>query len=168
MAGARLIKIADLPPQTWKNGGGVTYEIAADPPRDPAEDGAAAPKDFRWRISRALIERDGPFSVFPGMTRWILLLDGDGFTLSFAERAKLYVSQRFTLEEFPGASLAHCALNGGPCSVLNVIARQDVALRVNIARSLAPLPSHGHALVAERAVSIRLDDRQILQVAEVG
>ncbi|WP_298728746.1 HutD family protein [uncultured Ferrovibrio sp.] len=163
MKGSRLIRLADIPPQPWKNGGGITYEIAADPPSNPETKAAFA--GFRWRISRALIERDGPFSVFPGMTRWILLLDGEGFTLSFSDRAKLHVIRRHHPEQFPGAALAQCRLQAGPCSVLNVIAREDIALRVNVVTSHAPLPSLGHALISDHGVGIRLDERHVLNVA---
>lgn len=156
--GGKLVRIDALQPQPWKNGGGTTAEIACDPP-------GAGWKDFNWRISRASIDKDGAFSVFPGMMRWILLLDGNGFTLSFADRAKLYMTERFALESFPGDGITHCQLSAGPCSVLNVIARADIPVRVNVVRSMAPLPSLGHALVTDTGTSIRLDDRSVLHVA---
>jgi len=156
--GGKLVRMDALKPQPWKNGGGMTAEIASDPP-------GAGLKDFNWRISLATIDKDGAFSVFPGMMRWILLLDGNGFTLSFADRAKLYMTERFKLESFPGDGIAHCSLSGGPCSVLNVIARVDAPVRVNVVRSMAPLPSLGHALVTSTGTSVRLDDRNVLNVA---
>lgn len=161
--GSRLVKLADIPPQPWKNGGGVTYEIAADPSHK-GNDGASR-ADFHWRISRAVIERDGPFSVFPGMIRWLVLLDGEGFTLSFTDRAKLHVTRRFHIEQFPGGSLAHCKLLADSCSVLNVIAREDIALRVNVVLSRAALPSLGHAMISDNDVNVRLDERHVLNVA---
>lgn len=163
MKGSRLIRLADISPQPWKNGGGITYEIAADPSRPDGTGGTLG--DFRWRVSRAVIERDGPFSVFPGMARWILLLDGEGFTLSFADRAKLHVHRRHHLEHFPGSALAHCQLHAGPCSVLNVIAREDIPLRVNVVASRAALPSLGHAMVSDHGVGVRLDERHVLNMA---
>lgn len=157
-AGGKLVRLDALKLQPWKNGGGMTAEIACDPP-------GVGLKDFNWRISRAEIDKDGAFSAFPGMMRWILLLDGNGFTLSFADRGKLFVSDRFALESFAGDGIAHCALNAGPCGVLNVIARLDLPMRVNVVRSMAALPSLGHALVAETGVSVRLDERHVLHVA---
>lgn len=156
--GGKLVRVDALKTQPWKNGGGTTAEIACDPP-------GAGWKDFNWRISRATIDKDGTFSVFPGMMRWILLLDGNGFTLSFADRAKLYMTERFKLESFPGDGITHCQLSGGPCSVLNVIARLETPVRVNVARSMAPLPSLNHALVTQTGTSIRLDERHVLNVA---
>lgn len=158
MRGGTLVRMDALQRQPWKNGGGTTAEIACDPP-------GAGWKDFNWRVSRASIDKDGAFSVFPGMTRWILLLDGNGFTLSFADRAKLHLSERFALETFPGDGITHCRLDAGPCTVINVIARPDLPVRVNVVRSLAPLPSLGHALVANTGISIRLDERHVLNIA---
>src|SRR3546814_16047971 len=66
MTAPRLIDLAALPLQPWKNGSGVTSELAIDPPGATAE-------NFRWRISLARIAQDGPFSAFPGITRWITL-----------------------------------------------------------------------------------------------
>ncbi|MFY3435275.1 HutD family protein [Achromobacter mucicolens] len=57
-----------LPPEPWKNGGGVTRTLAADP-------------DGRWRVSIADIERDGPYSRFPGYDRVSVVLSGEGVTL---------------------------------------------------------------------------------------
>lgn len=156
--GGKLVRLDALQPQPWKNGGGTTAEIAGDPP-------GAGWKEFNWRISRATIDKDGAFSVFPGMMRWILLLDGNGFTLSFADRAKLHLGERFALETFPGDGITHCRLNAGPCTVINVIARPELPVRVNVVRSMAPLPSLGHALVTMTGTSIRLDDRSVLNIA---
>lgn len=156
--GGKLVRLDALKPQPWKNGGGTTAEIACDPP-------GAGWSEFNWRISRATIDKDGAFSVFPGMMRWILLLAGNGFTLSFADRAKLHVTERFSLESFPGDGITHCQLNAGPCHVMNVIARRDGPVRVNVVRSMAPLPSLGHALVTNIGASVRLDERAVLHVA---
>lgn len=158
VGGGKLVRLDALAPQPWKNGGGVTSEIVCEPP-------GADWKNFNWRLSRAIIEKDGAFSVFPGMLRWIVLLEGNGFTLSFADRGKLHVTERFALESFAGDGITHCTLNNGPCVVLNVIARADMLMRVNVAASRASLPSLGHALVAKTGVSVRLDERTVLHAA---
>ncbi|WP_454722807.1 MULTISPECIES: HutD/Ves family protein [Cupriavidus] len=71
---ARRFSLAALAPQPWKNGGGVTREIAAFPP-------GAGMDAFQWRVSVADIAADGPFSAFPGIDRQIVLLDGAGVRL---------------------------------------------------------------------------------------
>jgi environmental stress-induced protein Ves len=64
-----------LPRVPWKNGGGLTSEIACWPP------GADA-NSFAWRASIATIAADGPFSSYPGVDRVIVLLEGGGVRLN--------------------------------------------------------------------------------------
>lgn len=59
----------------WRNGAGVTREIAVEPSDDPAV-------PFHWRLSMADLAGDGPFSAFPGIDRVLLLLDGEGVVLT--------------------------------------------------------------------------------------
>jgi uncharacterized protein len=58
-------------PMPWKNGGGVTHEIAK------------VERDRRlvWRLSIATVASDGPFSAFPGCTRILTVLSGAGLVL---------------------------------------------------------------------------------------
>ncbi|HET9030996.1 MAG TPA: HutD family protein [Candidatus Aquilonibacter sp.] len=60
-----LLRPAEYREQRWKNGGGITHEIAADAQSDPPA----------WRISLAEIERSGAFSDFHGYDRTIVALD---------------------------------------------------------------------------------------------
>jgi environmental stress-induced protein Ves len=57
-----LFERAQLRASPWKNGGGVTREIACHPPQ-------AGMQNFDWRISIAHIGSDGDFSVFTGSSR---------------------------------------------------------------------------------------------------
>jgi environmental stress-induced protein Ves len=69
-----VLRARDVPATPWKNGGGVTREIAVHPQ-------GAGFDDFVWRLSMATVSADGPFSIFPGIDRTLLLLDGDGIEL---------------------------------------------------------------------------------------
>jgi hypothetical protein len=73
----RLLTPADYRRMPWKNGGGVTVEIAAHPAQ-------AALDAFDWRVSVADVAADGPFSRFPGVDRILLLLAGTGLHLAGA------------------------------------------------------------------------------------
>jgi environmental stress-induced protein Ves len=53
----------------WKNGGGLTREVAAAP------EGAAL-GEFDWRVSTAEVRSAGPFSIFPGVQRTLCVLEG--------------------------------------------------------------------------------------------
>lgn len=70
----RVFALADIAATPWKNGGGLTREIAVWPP-------GAGMDDFDWRVSVADIAADGPFSAFPGIDRQIVLLSGAGVRL---------------------------------------------------------------------------------------
>jgi environmental stress-induced protein Ves len=54
----------------WRNGMGVQYEIDSD-----------HPTDWSWRLSTADIDRDVPFSSFPGVHRVFCVAGGAGVTL---------------------------------------------------------------------------------------
>ncbi len=59
----------------------------------------AALDEFLWRVSIADVERDGPFSRFPGIDRTIVLLEGAGMRLRSGRlryRADDALSRRMT------------------------------------------------------------------------
>ena len=58
-----------IAPQPWKDGAGMTREIAV---------GGADAENFDWRISVAALTGDAPFSAYPGIDRCITLLHGAG------------------------------------------------------------------------------------------
>lgn len=70
----RILRAADLTPTPWKNGGGLTREIATGP------EGAGAGA-FDWRVSLADVTADGPFSAFPGVDRILTVVEGAGMDL---------------------------------------------------------------------------------------
>jgi environmental stress-induced protein Ves len=74
-AESMIIRLQNCPSQPWKNGLGRTREIAVHPV-------GAGGDDFLWRISVAEVDSDAPFSRLPGIDRQIVLLDGNGFTMT--------------------------------------------------------------------------------------
>jgi environmental stress-induced protein Ves len=65
------VSAADVQPQAWKNQGGTTRELLAWPHAH----------DWAVRVSVARVERDGPFSAFPGVHRWMAVIRGAGLRL---------------------------------------------------------------------------------------
>ena len=94
-----------LPPEPWKNGGGVTRKLAAD---------AAA----RWRVSIADIDRDGPYSCFPGYDRVSVVLSGQGVELS--GDGAVITLRPGAPAGFAGDTAFHSRLVDGPVRVLNL------------------------------------------------
>ncbi len=78
----RTIDCNSLPCIPWKNGGGSTRTVAVSP------EGAGF-DDFDWRISIADVRESGDFSLFPGVDRTILLLEGSGMTLESGDSVHL-------------------------------------------------------------------------------
>lgn len=68
----RHLSPADYTRQPWKNGKGVTVELAR----------AEANGALLWRLSMATVAEDGPFSLFPGIDRNLTVLSGPGFRLT--------------------------------------------------------------------------------------
>src|SRR5215813_7294109 len=103
----------------WKNDGGWTTEIARGP-GDPAA-------DFRWRVSIADIESDGPFSSFPGIARELMLLAGSGIELDIEDAEPVRLTERFQRVRFEGESRVECRLLAGPTRDFNVMTRRESA-----------------------------------------
>ncbi len=112
---ARLITPADYRRMPWKNGGGVTTEIAV---HGGGLDG------FGWRLSIADIAQGGPFSVFAGCDRCITVIEGEGMTLAVDGDAPRAL-RRLQPFAFSGDSAVECALLGGPIRDFNVICDRD-------------------------------------------
>ncbi|HEY2511801.1 MAG TPA: HutD family protein, partial [Polyangiaceae bacterium] len=101
----------------WKNGGGVTIEVAKSP------EGASL-DDFDWRISMARVEASGPFSRFPGIDRSLVVLRGAGMTLDVAQRGSIVLDAHAPPFAFPGDVDVAATLRGGRVDDLNVMTRR--------------------------------------------
>jgi environmental stress-induced protein Ves len=102
----------------WKNGGGETTEVVVSP------EGAGL-DDFGWRVSMARVERDGPFSAFPGVDRTLTILDGEGLRLAVAGRPAIVVDAGAEPLTFPADAPTESTLIGGPVTDLNVMTRRE-------------------------------------------
>ena len=129
---AERFDLRDIAPQPWKNGAGLTREIAVGPR------GAGA-TDFDWRFSVAEVERAAPFSVFPGIDRCIVLLAGAGLHLRSADQGLDHrldsVGAPF---HFSGDVPLTATLIGGPSRDLNVMTRRG-GLRSDVVCHGAPV-----------------------------
>jgi len=114
----KLISFDDLVATPWKNGGGVTRELACWP-------AGAALDDFLWRISIAEVNRSGPFSVFPGIDRVITLLEGDGMQLIFADGERHALTTPLLPYRFCGERNVNAQLAGAALQDFNLMLRRD-------------------------------------------
>jgi len=115
----------------WKNGGGVTVDIAG------AYTPGAAQGDWGgtiWRFGRTRIERAGPFSDLSGFDRLLAVVEGDGLVLHPAGSPALDVRARFHPVRFPGEWRIESELEGGPVGVVNLMAdRRRAAIDLRFA-----------------------------------
>jgi len=113
----RILRAADYRVMPWKNGGGVTTEIAVSP------DGAGL-DDFDWRVSMARVDSGGPFSGFAGVDRTLAVLEGEGIILDIAGQPPATLTRVSAPLAFPADVSTSAALIAGPITDLNVMTRR--------------------------------------------
>ena len=120
-SGASVIRRAQQhATMAWKNGGGVTHELAVSPL-------GADFNDFVWRASIAEVNRDGPFSLFSGIDRTIVLLDGAGFMLELDQTEQHSLDQPYQPFRFAGERAVTARLRHGPTRDFNLMVRRSAA-----------------------------------------
>ncbi|MFJ4171833.1 HutD family protein [Paenarthrobacter sp. NPDC089714] len=113
-----IIRFADIHPEPWRNGGGVTREIASHPKAASAQDGA-----WDWRLSIADVSKAGDFSNFPGMERVLTIIDGDLMLLTVDGTE--HPLEKYRPFRFSGEAPSSATLPTGDIRDLNIIARAD-------------------------------------------
>lgn len=129
------IHLADVAATRWRNGGGVTRELAAWPVHG----------EWAWRMSVAEVGTSGPFSRFDGVTRWFAVLQGAGVVLRVrtpGDSADADANgHRLSAQDAPlcfdGAAATDCRLIDGPTLDFNLMVR-DTCLPARMVRV------HGH------------------------
>jgi environmental stress-induced protein Ves len=116
-----IVKAATQQRERWRNGGGWTRTIACGRIDGTAVAGA---DDWDWRLSVAEIEADGPFSLFAGVDRVLVLLDGAGIELAFADGDRQRLVEPLARIAFAGERALHCALVAGPTRDFNLMWRR--------------------------------------------
>ncbi len=134
--------IADLASSSWKNGGGETREIACH----PADAGTDA---FGWRVSIATIARDGAFSIFTGVDRVTVLLNGPGVRLRSTDGL---IDHRLDAPlasfAFAGEVPIEAELLDGACQDFNVMTRRgDWRTQVQVIRHEQVLAAAGQGVL---------------------
>jgi environmental stress-induced protein Ves len=113
---------ADARRVPWRNGRGVTEEVALGPSGASFEAG-----DFAWRVSRAGVVEDGPFSAFPGFDRVLVVTDGAGLRLVHAGGPAVTLAP-LVAHRFRGDEPTKATLVAGPVRDVNVLARRALCV----------------------------------------
>ncbi|MBV1774614.1 HutD family protein [Burkholderiaceae bacterium DAT-1] len=101
----------------WKNGGGVTTELWRLPDPESAD-------GFLIRLSIASVATSGPFSLFPGIDRTLLVLDGAGMRLDCADGSAMLLDKPLHPVRFPGETAIESTLLNGPLRDFNLMVRR--------------------------------------------
>jgi uncharacterized protein len=128
---AVILRAAERRAVPWKNGGGLTREVAAHPPHGDLG-------NFDWRVSLAEVRRGGPFSSFPGIDRHMAVIYGR-LELSISGRGALSLSPDTAPLSFPGEVAVYAEPQAEPATDLNVMTRRGRFMarltRCNVAAS---------------------------------
>ncbi|MCR5879230.1 HutD family protein [Phenylobacterium sp. J367] len=95
--------------------GAASREVVACPP-------GAGFDAFDWRISMAEVAASGPFSVFPGVDRWLAVIEGR-IRLDIEGLGSVTLGPGDHLA-FPGDAPTHGEVLKGPVLDLNVMSRR--------------------------------------------
>ena len=130
----------------WKNGGGVTVDIAE--------------QDDVWRFGRTPITTPGPFSDYAGFDRLQVLVAGRGLVLDTPD-GEIDVRTPFKPVRFTGETRIVSRLESGPVEVVNLIgarAKVRIALEVLQADSALTVEAGTHlAYAAHGAAALDID-----------
>lgn len=123
---SRVIAANEYRRERWKNGTGWTREIVRTP-----ETG-----DWDWRLSIAEIEQDGPFSVFPGIDRELVLIRGNGLRLRFSDGEVHELQPPHARLRFAGEREVRGELLEGPTHDFNLMWRRNAVVAELLHRPL--------------------------------
>ncbi|MBL4929625.1 HutD/Ves family protein [Fuscibacter oryzae] len=149
----RHLTAADFRPMPWANGKGVTIELAR----------AEGPTGLLWRLSRASVIENGPFSIFPGIERNLTILTGPGFDLT-GEGIALQ-ARPFAPVAFPGDVPVTATGVTAPSDDFNVMTARNLPRPqvqvITTAQTLTPPANTLLAVYAARANSLTLTDEPL-------
>ena len=112
---SQVIPANEYQRERWKNGAGWTRQIVRVPDGD----------DWDWRLSIAEIERDAPISLFPGIDRELVLLQGNGLRLRFGNGKVTELQPPHGRIRFAGEEALSGELLDGPTHDFNLMWRRD-------------------------------------------
>ena len=156
-----VVRVADIAPVPWRNGGGVTRELLAWPD----------PQDWLLRVSVADILASGPFSVYPGIDRWCAVLDGGTVCLETAgTEPKELTALQPALHAFSGDLATHCMALGPATRDFNLMARRSrIRLRQHPVR-VCPVfetRAEGAGLFVVQAAELRQEPGPVRQLPDM-
>lgn len=132
----RVLRAGDARRVPWRNGRGVTEELALAPAGATFERG-----NFDWRVARATVGEAGPFSAFPGFERVLVVVRGAGLRLEHGGDAPAAIVPPLAPYRFSGEWTTTATPLDGSVTDVNVLARRGIAqAEVEVLRPVAAVP----------------------------
>ena len=137
----------------WRNGRGVTAEIVAEPPTGT----------WDWRLSIADVTASDEFSIFAGVERVIVVVEGAGMALTVGPAAERLLAP---LEPFAfvGEARTVCRLPDGPVRDLNLMTSRSRCrgrLEIVTLEDGEELAAAGWAALVVVAGTVSCDDAEL-------
>ncbi len=105
----QILRAHDLIDVNWRNGGGITRKIAT----------GVLGERTGWRVGRADVDVEGPFSDFSGLTRILTVVSPTGMHLLHDQG--VFEARSWEPVEFDGGLLVESRLKDGPSTALNLM-----------------------------------------------
>jgi environmental stress-induced protein Ves len=147
-----LIRFVDYPVVPWRNGRGVTREVATV---DAREDGT-----FGWRLSMAEISGDAPFSVFAGIERHLVVVAGGPLEIVIAGEARR-IEIGGAIATFAGNDVVSARPLGGTVTDLNLMVDPSKwvgSLEMVLSRSIVRTSSSTAVVALDNGLRVRATD----------
>lgn len=152
---ARVVRREELVEAPWPNGGGRTSEIHRQP-------SLQHPGELTWRLSLAVIDTSGPFSVLPGTRRWLLLASNTSLQLSID--GVIHSLGYTDSVVFPGDAAVEVVAVSGASRALNLMTFGGIDGHLLVSR-----PSRSSALSdRDAAALVVLEGRLVVQQEVLG
>ena len=113
----KIIPVNEFKQIPWKNGQGVTTELAINK--------GSSVHDFDWRLSVASVVENGAFSDFSGYVRQLVLIEGNGITLSHGNNKIDKLEKLLDVATFDGANSTIGSLHDGPIKDFNIMTKSS-------------------------------------------
>ncbi len=154
-----VVRLEDVLATPWRNGGGVTRELAVWPQAT----------DWTWCMSVAEVGQSGPFSSFDGVDRWFAVLAGSGVQLN-VDKQTHHLTAFDAPFFFDGAASTDCQLTDGATQDFNLMVQRSraSARMVRVSNKLdaaIDMPANTSKMIAIYAVNTRcrvLFDAEVL------
>ena len=148
-----VLRAADRIAAPWKNGGGITREVAIWPPGSDFE-------NFDWRVSIAEVCTAGAFSRFKNIDRTLMILKGR-LMLTLAER-EMELGPDSAPCIFPGDVFCFGVPVDGPVTDLNVMTRRGRATArvAAVANDMLPVRGKPSLLLGRNETKVRAGKRE--------